>query len=324
LLVCAVVFLGIAAAPVRAHDGHAHAEPASAAAAPATRAARKHRWGGNYFPNVELTTQHGKKLRFYDDLLKGKQVAINLIFTSCTDVCPLETANLVQLKRVLGERAGRDVFLYSISIDPQRDTPEVLKAYAEKFGADWLFLTGAPEDIKLIGKKLNLIRDRDNPTSRESHHAAYLMVGDEPKGQWTRNSAVDNPQFLAARMATFLGWRDISPRESHANGALPTVPNGQRLFASKCIACHTIGQGEKVGPDLAGVAERRERAWLTRYVSAPEELRAAGDPIATALFKKYRKIGMPNLGLGASEVADLVSFLASHTSASPGKAKKQP
>jgi protein SCO1/2 len=79
-----------------------------------------------------------------------------------------------------------------------------------------------------------------------------------------------------------------------------------------------------VGPDLAGVAERRERAWLTRYVSAPDELRAAGDPIATALFAKYKKIGMPNLGLGASDVADLVSFLASQTSASRGKAKKQP
>src|SRR5688572_13588667 len=90
-------------------------------------------WGADYFPNVPLTTQDGKTVRFYDDLLKGKKVAINVIFTSCTDVCPLETANLAQLTKQLGDRVGRDVYFYSISIDPKRDTPEVLKAYAEKF-----------------------------------------------------------------------------------------------------------------------------------------------------------------------------------------------
>ena len=97
--------------------------------------------------------------------LKGRQVALNAIFTTCKDVCPLETANMVQLRKVLGERAGREVHLYSITVDPKRDTPEVLKAYAEKFGADWTFLTGRPEDIKAIMKKLALIRERDDPTS---------------------------------------------------------------------------------------------------------------------------------------------------------------
>ena len=284
--------------------------------------ADKHRWGASYFPNVELTTQEGKTVRFYDDLLKGKQVAINLIFTTCKDVCPLETANLVQLQRVLGERVGKDIFFYSISIDPARDTPEVLKAYAEKFGAGgpgWLFLTGKPEDIKLIGRKLGMIRDRDNPTSRESHHAAYLMIGSEPTGQWTRNSAVDNPRFLAARIGTFLGWRDTAPGQTYADARPVTVPNGQRLFLSKCSSCHTIGQGDKLGPDLAGVTDRRERAWLTRYVSAPDEMLSAGDPIATALFNKYKKIGMPNLRLGSSDVADLISYLASQSKAAGEK-----
>ena len=84
-------------------------------------------WGANYFPNVPLTTQDGTTVRFYDDLLKGKSVAINLIYTSCQDECPLETARLVQVQRLLGDRVGRDIFFYSISIDPKRDTPEVLK-----------------------------------------------------------------------------------------------------------------------------------------------------------------------------------------------------
>ena len=265
--------------------------------------------GPDYFPNVELVTHEGKTVRFYDDLLKGKQVAINAIFTTCKDVCPLETANLVQLRKVLGARSGRDVHLYSISIDPARDTPEVLKAYAEKFGADWTFLTGKPEEIKLILKKLSLIRERDNPTSREGHHAAYLITGSVEDGQWTRFSAVDSPRFLAARIGTFLGWKDMEPGRPYSEAKPITVPNGQRLFVSKCSACHTLGKGDRLGPDLAGVTDRRERAWLARYIQEPDEVLATGDPIATALFHKFKKIGMPNLRLGASDVADLVSFL---------------
>jgi protein SCO1 len=288
-----------------------------------TAPAMAKKWDAAYFPNVELFTQHGKKVLFYDDLVKGKQVAINAIFTTCKDVCPLETANMVQLRKVLGARAGKDVHLYSISIDPKRDTPEVLKVYAEKFGADWTFLTGRPEDIKLIMKKLALIRDRDDPTSRQGHHAAYLMVGSVEGGQWTRFSAVDNPRFLAARMGVFLGWRDMEPGPSYADAKPVTVPNGQRLFASKCSACHTVGRGDRLGPDLVGVTDRRERAWLVRYIQEPDGMLAAGDPIATALYNKYKKIGMPNLRLGSSDVQDLISFLASHAAGAAEKAKQQ-
>jgi protein SCO1 len=278
--------------------------------------------GVDYFPNVELTTQDGKQVRFHD-LIRGRQVAINAIFTTCKDVCPLETANMVRLKKVLGKRAGTQVHLYSISIDPKRDTPEVLKAYAEKFGADWTFLTGRPEEIRLLMKKLALVRERDDPTSRQGHHSAYLMVGAEHEGQWTRFSAVDNPRFLAARMGAFLGWRDMEPGQSYAEAKPITVPNGQRLFVSKCSACHTVGKGDKLGPDLAGVIDRREQAWLVRYIKQPDEVLAAGDPIATALYNKYKKIGMPNLGLGSSDVNDLISFLASRANQAAEKAKKR-
>jgi len=268
--------------------------------------------GVDYFPNAELVTQDGQAVRFHD-LLRGRQVAINAIFTTCKDVCPLETANMVQLRKVLGARVGKDVHLYSISIDPKRDTPEVLKAYAEKFGADWTFLTGRPEDIKLIMKKLSLIRERDDPTSREGHHAAYLMVGAEADGQWTRFSAVDSPRFLAARMGTFLGWKDMEPGRPYSEAKPITVPNGQRLFVSKCSACHTIGKGDRLGPDLAGVTDRREKAWLARYIQQPDEVLAAGDPIAQALHNKYKKVGMPNLRLGSSDVHDLISYLATRS-----------
>src|SRR6266852_6007187 len=238
------------------------------------------RWGADYFPNVPLTTQDGTSVHLYDDLLKGKSVAINVIYTSCQDECPLETARLVQVQRLLGERMGKDIFFYSISIDPRRDTPEVLKKYAEKFGVGpgRLFLTGKPEDIKLVTKKLGLSRGSDS--ANKDGHTASLMVGDVPGGQWMRNSAVDNPQFLATTIGNFLGWRDTTPKRSYAEARPLVLDQGEYFFQSQCSVCHTVGQGDKMGPDLLGVTARRDRAWLTRYIMAPDRMLAEGDPIA--------------------------------------------
>lgn len=288
---------------VHAHGPALHAPAASAPAA----AKPSHPWGADYFPNVELTTQDGRTVRFYDDLLKGRTVAINVMYTDCEEVCALETASMVKLRRVLGERVGRDIVIYSISIDPKRDTPEVLKAYAERFGADWTFLTGRLEDIRLVTEKLGLVRGGDIRAG--SHHAAQLMVGNEPTGQWTRTSAVDSPPFLAARIGSLLGWRDTQPVKSYAEARPLTVANGERLFASKCSACHGIGQGDGLGPDLAAVVTRRERAWLVRYIEAPDEVLAAQDPVAMDLLRRYKDLRMPNLRLAPSDVADLVSYL---------------
>src|SRR5919202_5377319 len=109
-------------------------------------------WGADYFPNVPLVNQDGVVLRFYDDVIKGKAVAVNLMYTHCTASCPLETAKMAQVQKLLGDRVGKDIFFYSITIDPKRDTPEVLKAYADKYhvGPGWSFLTGRPDDVKLV------------------------------------------------------------------------------------------------------------------------------------------------------------------------------
>src|SRR2546423_6975478 len=109
------------------------------------------RWGADYFPNVPLTTQDGASVRLYDDLLKGKSVAINVIYTSCKDECPLETARLAQVQKLLGGGVGEDIFFYSITIHPKRDKPRVLKAYAQKYGArpGGLVLTWQEGEIKL-------------------------------------------------------------------------------------------------------------------------------------------------------------------------------
>lgn len=306
----------MAAEPARAHEAGKHA------AAPAVRTVAANRWGADYFPNITLTTQDGTKVRFYDDLLKGKSVAVNIIYTNCKDECPLETARLAQLQQLLGERMGRDIFFYSISIDPDHDTPEVLKAYAEKFGVGpgWMFLTGKAEDIRILTKKLGLSRYSD--AANKDGHTASLMVGDVPGGQWMRNSAVDNPQFLADTIGKFLGWRDTKPGKSYAEARPLKLDQGQYLFQSRCSACHTIGKGDKAGPDLAGVTTRRDHVWLARYLAEPETMLAEGDPIAAALFDKYQSVRMPNLRLGRDDISALLSYVETQSGASRQQAKE--
>jgi protein SCO1/2 len=280
------------------------------------------RWGADYFPNVPLVTQDGKTVRLYDDLLKGKIVAIDLIYTHCKFSCPVETARLAQVQRILGDRVGKDIFFYSITLDPERDTPEVLKAYAEKFhvGPGWLFLTGKKEDIKLVSKKLGLFAEAQLPESRDGH-TPDLMVGNVATGQWMKNSAVDNPRFLATMIGTFLRDAGGDRLASYAQASALTVTRGQYLFATRCNACHTIGEGDRVGPDLAGVTRARDRGWLERYLAAPDRMLAEGDPTAKALYERYERVAMPNLSLGREEVSALLDYLAAPAPAARGETR---
>jgi protein SCO1/2 len=307
----------MAAAPASAHETGKHDS-----SAPAVQTVTTNRWGANYFPNVTLTTQDGAKVRLYDDLLKGKSVAINIIYTNCKDECPLETARLVQVQKLLGDRMGKDIFFYSISIDPDHDTPAVLKAYAAKFGVGpgWTFLTGNADDIRIVTKKLGLSRYSD--AANKDGHTASLMVGDVPGGQWMRNSAVDNPQFLADTIGNFLGWRDMKQGKSYAEARPLTLDPGQYLFQSRCTACHTIGQGDKLGPDLLGVTARRTHAWLKRYLAEPDKMLAEGDPIATALFETYNTVRMPNQNMGGADLAAILSYLEAQGGAPRQQAQK--
>lgn len=276
-------------------------------------------YGANYFPNVKLTNQDGKTVKFYDEI-KGKSVAINVIYTSCKDECPLETAKMAQVARIFGDKMGKEMFFYSISIDPKHDTPEVLKAYAKNFnvGPGWQFLTGDPADIKLLVKKLGLSRNSDG--ANKDGHSESLMVGNEPTGQWMRNSAVDNPIFLSATMSSFLGFKDDpATRKTYADAAPLVLDPGQYLFQSRCGVCHTIGNGDKIGPDLAGVTTRRERSWVARYLNSPDKMRAEGDPTALELAKKYKTVRMPDQRLGGADLTAILSYLETQTNAAPGK-----
>jgi len=269
----------------------------------------------SHFPNVELFTQNGEKVRFYDDLIKDKVVAINLIYTTCKYSCPLETARLVQLQKLLGNRMGKDIFFYSISIEPEHDTPQVLKDYAEKYhvGPGWLFLTGKGTDIKLISHKLGLdvLPRADDPDG----HTAHLLIGNEVTGLWMRNSALDNTRFLAAKIEQIMGYGSpsLDIGKSSTTAASLTLDKGQYLFATRCAACHTIGGGDKVGPDLLGVTNVRDRAWLAKFIADSDKLIQEKDPIATALFQKYKGIRMPKLFLTEADMNTLIEYMKTET-----------
>jgi protein SCO1/2 len=267
-------------------------------------------WGANYFPNVTLVAQDGKTVRFYDDLLKGKMVVINFIYTKCQDSCPLETAKLAQVQRLLGDRVGRDVFFYSISIDPERDTPEELQEYAAKFHVKpgWLFLTGDKADVELVRKKLGqAARPGENGLTG---HSTMLTLGNEATGQWLQDSALDDPKYVAVMVGDWLSsWQHTTAGISSPSGATVDADKGAYLFRTRCAACHTIGHGDSVGPDLLGIQSIRSRAWLTHFIETPDQVVAQKDPLAMALYNKYRQVQMPNLRLADPDVAALLGYL---------------
>jgi protein SCO1/2 len=283
-------------------------------------ASARGRRAADAFPNIELTTQEGKTVHFYDDLIKGKIVAINLIYTRCKYACPLETARLVQVQKMLGDRVGKDIFFYSISIDPVFDTPEVLKAYAEKYhaGPGWTFLTGKKEEIDFLSKKLGLYSD---PSINADGHTPHLLIGNDPLGQWMRNSALDNPRFLATMIGEFLdNWKNLKPVEekSYAEARPLTLDKGQYIFFRQCAACHTIGHGDTIGPDLLGITGVRDHMWLMRKIQTPEQMLEEKDSLTMDLFRKYKEVRMPNLDLTGEQTHLLIGYLQSQNAA-PGK-----
>lgn len=155
--------------------------------------------GPDDLPKVVLVNQDNEPVRFYEDLVRGRHViAINFMYAQCSDICPSTTANLVRVQALLGERLGREVRMASISIDPERDTPKILKAYSRTFGArsGWQFLTGKAKDITRLRRHLGAF-ERDPRLDRDkTQHTGMVVYGNESRGRWGRVSALADPQRI--------------------------------------------------------------------------------------------------------------------------------
>ena len=167
---------------------------ASTASADTTAAEAKAR---NYFTNLEVIDQNGQRLNFYDDVLKDKVVAINFIFTNCQGACPLMTKNLTFVRDMMGGEVGKSVHFVSISIDPLRDTPAAMKAFAQTHDADhagWTWVTGDPDNLAAIVKKLGSYTD--DPEA----HTTQMLAANVRTAHWTKIAPNVPPKGVVERL----------------------------------------------------------------------------------------------------------------------------
>ena len=195
-LALALVLAGGAAAASLAHTGDGDSGKAKAQGAPVQNV-RARPDARAYFTDLELLTHEGRKVRFYSDVLEGRTVLINVIYTNCKDACPLITQQLNQVRGMLGERFGREIVFVSLSSDPERDSPAALRGFAEAQSADlsgWTFLTGAKPNVDHILKKLGQF------SPSVEGHSTLLIAGNVPAKRWSKIRPDAPPLAIAERL----------------------------------------------------------------------------------------------------------------------------
>jgi len=189
--VALVLALSVCAA---AHAQHQHHHPAPAPT-PVPPAARTFT-----VPDVEVQTQSGETRHFYRDLVQGRVVAMNFVFTSCTTVCPTMGVTFARVQKMLAER-GSGAALISVSIDPATDTPQRLAAWSQRFGAQpgWTLVTGNKTDINELLKALGLF------TADPAAHTPVVIVANEAEGRWERVDGLAKPMSIVEAIERVAG-----------------------------------------------------------------------------------------------------------------------
>lgn len=145
-----------------------------------------------YFGDIRLIDQDGREMRLYSDLIEGKVVVIDVMFTACTGACPIMSSTFAKIQDRLGERLGKEVHLISISVDPVNDTPARLKEFAARFNArpGWFFLTGSKENVDAALRKLGQYVE-----AREAHQNLFL-IGNDRTGLWKKAFGLAKPEDI--------------------------------------------------------------------------------------------------------------------------------
>ena len=189
--------------------------------------------GPSRYTNALLRTQDGKEVRFYDDLIRGKQAVINFMYAECHGACPLVTQTLKKTYTTLKDRMGKDLFFYSITTKPQDDSPAALKHYAESRKADlpgWLFLTGESYDIQTIRFRLFGMGHPGFDVD-DSMHAGMLRIVNDARNSWGMAQAFATQKNILKRIE----WQD-NPKSY-----------GQRVIESRARQILIMKDVEKYG-----------------------------------------------------------------------------
>lgn len=151
----------------------------------------------DYFTNLELITQDGETVRFFDDVLKDKVVVINFIFTNCDGACPLMTHKLSLVRDRMEGQIGAPLQFISLSIDPERDTPAAMKEFAKVHHADhdgWVFLTGKPDHLDFIVKRLGQY------TENVDAHSTMMLAGNVNAAHWMKILPHEQPPAIVEKL----------------------------------------------------------------------------------------------------------------------------
>jgi protein SCO1/2 len=167
--------------------------------APETQASARARIQQQHLPNVRLVTHDGEEVQFYEDLVKDKVVTLNFFYAECDDVCPAVMSNLAEVQTILGDKMGRQVFMYSITLKPEEDTVNVLKYHRKVFGAGpgWTFLTGKTEDVEKLRKGIGFTNPEPALDRDKTQHIGNVRYGNEPLMLWAACAGMAPPSFIA-------------------------------------------------------------------------------------------------------------------------------
>ena len=151
------------------------------------------------FPNVPLISHEGKQVNFYDDLIKGKVVTVNFFYAKCDEICPLVSANLAKVQKILGDQVGRDIFMYSITLKPEEDDLAAIKAYRDSWhaGPGWTFFTGQSSDIEKIRKGIGFTYPEPAIDKDKTQHIGNVRYGNEPLMLWAACPGVAHAPWIA-------------------------------------------------------------------------------------------------------------------------------
>ena len=166
--------------------------------------------GNKNIPNVRVQGHDGKAYHFYDDLVKGKTVLINFFYADCVGICPRMTSNLKKIQALLGDAVGRDTFIYSISLKPEKDSPKHLAEYAKMHGikpnSGWILLHARRPDMELLRERLGF-KDSDPVLDKNiNEHTGMLRFGNDVWNSWAACPLLSNPENIVRDIA----WTDLS------------------------------------------------------------------------------------------------------------------
>lgn len=166
--------------------------------APEAVAGAARRGPGGRIPDVPLITHEGRAVRFHSDLVRGRVVFVSMMYAQCSERCPPMTQNLRAVQQALGDRVGRDVFMYSITLLPEHDRPADLQAYRklQGVGPGWTFLTGEKADIEQLRFALGFYDPDPRIDADLEQHIGMARVGNDALDRWCMAPLVAEPHLI--------------------------------------------------------------------------------------------------------------------------------